>query len=65
MSASGLNPAVRKGPKSGASAQKLETDTEFRVESVLFCAGCKQYTEQARKMNADYNQMFVPTCKLD
>jgi len=24
-----------------------------------------EYTEQARQMNADYNQMFVPTCKLD
>lgn len=24
-----------------------------------------EYTEQARKMNAVYNQMFVPTCKLD
>jgi len=24
-----------------------------------------EYSEQARKMNADYNQMFVPTCKLD
>ncbi len=41
MLVSVLKPAVRKHFKICAFAWKLETDTEFRIETVLFCAGCE------------------------